>query len=425
MANLASNTPTDQALAPVGSAAETDPRVLGWMQGAPPPADKLIRFGDGSHLLFPQLRWSLSHFGELVPSKTISRGAMPAAPLPRQERDDLDGVRFCPIGSAQSMNWADSLPANYTDGIVVLHRGRIVFERYLGALQPQRSHLAFSVTKSFVGLLAASMVHERSLDENAPVSHYVPELKASAFGDATVRQLLDMITGLQYREDYTDPNAEVWAHSRAGGLLPRPADYAGPQSFYAFLQTVQKLGAHGQGFMYKTINTDALGWVLRRISGQSLADMLSERIWSRLGCEQDASILVDSEGTEFGGGGLCTSLRDLARFGDMLRNGGEACGRQVVPTAVLEDIRRGANREHFKMGGYVTLPGWSYRNMWWVSHNAHGAFMARGIHGQAIYIDPKAEMTIARYASHHIAGNMGIDPQSLPAYHAMALQLMR
>ena len=103
----------------------------------------------------------------------------------------------------------------------------------------------------------------------------------------------------------------------------------------------------------------------------------------------------------------------------------EAMGQQVIPKAVIDDIRKGADPLKFAPAGYHTLPGWSYRNMWWVSHNSHGAYMARGIHGQAIYVDPMAQMVIARYASHHIAGNLGIDPHSLPAYHAMALHLMK
>ena len=117
-------------------------------------------------------------------------------------------------------------------------------------------------------------------------------------------------------------------------------------------------------------------------------------------------------------------LRDLARFGEMIRQGGKFNGRQVVPAAVIEGIRGGASREAFAFGGYKTLPGWSYHNQWWISHDDHGAFMARGIHGQAIYIDPKAEMVIARYASHPKAGNMNLDPTSLPAYRAVADYLL-
>ena len=211
-------------------------------------------------------------------------------------------------------------------------------------------------------------------------------------------------------------------------MLPRPPGYQGPQSFYEFLQTVQKEGEHGGAFAYKTVNSDVLGWVIRRVTGKSAGQVLSERIWSRLGMEQDAYFTVDSVGTEFAGGGLNTGLRDLARFGELMRRGGRwggpFDGRQVIPQAVVDDIRRGGDRAAFTPAGYVTLPGWSYRNMWWVTHNEHGAYMARGIHGQAIYVDPTAEMVIARYASHPLAANANNDPTSLPAYHALARHLM-
>ena len=106
------------------------------------------------------------------------------------------------------------------------------------------------------------------------------------------------------------------------------------------------------------------------------------------------------------------------------RRGGEWNGQQIIPRAAVEDIRRGGDRDAFAKSNYVTKPGWSYRSMWWVSHNEHGAFAAMGIHGQVIYVDPKAEMVIARYASHPIAGNAGIDPTSLPAYHALGQHLL-
>ena len=108
----------------------------------------------------------------------------------------------------------------------------------------------------------------------------MPELAATAFGDATVRQLLDMTTGLKYSENYADPNAEIWAHVRAGNAC-RARRLPGPGTFYAFLQTVQKEGEHGRAFAYKTVNTDALGWVIRRVTGKSIGENPAERIWNR------------------------------------------------------------------------------------------------------------------------------------------------
>ena len=407
------------------TADQTDPVKLGWMVGSPPPADRVIRFADGSGYRFPQLRWSFSHFRQLVPTTGVSRGVGAPDPLPRAERAELDALTFTPLGGTAPMTWRQSFDANYTDGIVVLHRGKIVYERYAGALQPEGQHIAMSVTKSFFGLLGATLVAEGKLDENARVSQYVPELKDSAFGDATVRQLLDMRTGLQYSENYADPNAEIWAHTRAGNVMPRPPGYQGPQTFYEYLQTVRKDGEHGGQFAYRTINTDALGWVIRRATGQSIGDLLSERIWKKLGMEQDAYFTVDTVGNEFAGGGLNAGLRDLARFGELMRNDGRYRGQQIIPAAVVADIRSGGDKAAFPAAAYPTLPGWSYRNMWWVSNNAHGAYVARGIHGQLIYVDPKAEMVIARFASHPIAANSRIDPTSLPAFSAMAEHLMK
>lgn len=281
-----------------------------------------------------------------------------------------------------------------------------------------------SVTKSFFGLIGQMLVAEDTLDEKSPVAQYVPELQGSAFGDATIRQVLDMRTGLKYSENYADPKAEVWDHARAGNVLPRPPGYQGPQTFYEFLQTVKKEGEHGGAVAYKTVNSDALGWIIRRVTGKSIGENLSERIWSRLGMEQDAYFAVDSVGNEFAGGGLNTGLRDLARFGEMMRNEGRFNGQQIVPKAVVDDIRFNGDKAAFPQATYPTLPGWSYRNMWWVSNNEHGAYAARGIHGQTVYIDPQAEMVVARYASFPMPANAHNAPFSLPTYHALAKHLM-
>jgi CubicO group peptidase (beta-lactamase class C family) len=414
-------TPTDAPL----SAAESDPNLLGWMRGDPPPPELQVRFDDASMYTFPKLRWALSNIRRLVPTSNVSRGAGLVSLLPRAIRDDLDSVRFTPIGADAHMTWAESLDANYTDGILILHQGQIVYERYFGALDASRPHLACSVTKSFFGLIAASLVAEGRLNEEAPVSQYVPELAASGIGNATLRQVLDMTTSIVYSEDYADPKAGVWQYSRAGGIRPRPAGSSAPASFYEFLVTLQQDDhAHGETFAYKTVNTDVLGWVLRRVTGLGLADLLTQQIWSQLGAEQDGYLMVDSTGTEFAGAGFNCCLRDLARFGEMLRNGGFWNGRQMVPKAAIDSIRAGADPAKLVPAGYDTLPGASYRDMWLVTHNVHGAYLARGIHGQGVYIDPTAEMVIARFASHHVAGNRGIDPTTMPAYHAMGCYLM-
>ncbi|AVQ83266.1 MULTISPECIES: serine hydrolase domain-containing protein [unclassified Variovorax] len=426
---LAVNTTSAQTSTPAAlpDPAATSVDAMGWMKGFPPPPDKLITFDNPAGGVFPRTRWSFSHVRETVPTVNVWRGAGAASPLPSGTSPvQIEAVTFKPLGSDQTLNFAQMISGTYTDGILVMHRGKVVYEKYFGALTPERPHIAMSVTKSFVGTLAAILADEGRLDPAAPVTRYIPELKDTAYGDATVRQVMDMTVGVHYSENYADPKAEIWDYARAGGMLTQGQNYTGPKSFYEFLVTLKKEGEHGDAFAYKTVNAEVLAWILRRASNQSLADLLSEKIWRRIGAEQDAYFMVDRIGTESGGGGLNTVLRDLARFGETMRNDGRASnGQQAIPKAVVEDIRRGGDPAKFVKAGYPLLQGWSYRDMWWVSHNPHGAYMARGIHGQSIYVDPKAEMVIVRYAAHPVAANGANDPLTLPAFQAMGEALMR
>lgn len=178
-------------------------------------------------------------------------------------------------------------------------------------------------------------------------------------------------------------------------------------------------GKHGDAFAYKTINTDALGWIISRVTGKSLPQLLSERIWQPLGTHHDGYYQVDGAGIAFAGGGFNCNLRDAAMFGEMIRNNGHFNGKQILPVQVISDIKK-ERQEAFAKAGYKDLKNWSYKNMWWITHNHDDAFAARGVHGQTIYIDPTAEMVIVRFASHPIAGNAANDGNSLPAYQAVA-----
>jgi hypothetical protein len=395
------------------------------MTGFPPPPEKLIMQPESDYFSFPKLRWTVCHIRELLPTKQVNRGIGPPVPLTYAINDGIDAVRFTPLGSNEQMTWKESLSANYTDGILIIHKGRVVYEKYLGCLDEMGKHAAMSMTKSLTGLLAEILVAERKLDDTAKVATIIPELSHSAFGSATVRQVMDMTTALDYSEDYADPKADIWAYSAAASPLPKPKGYKGPNGYFEYLQTVKQDGVHGRAFGYRTINTDALGWIVSRVTGKNLADLLSDRIWSRMGAEQDAYMTVDSKGTPFAGGGLSGGLRDLGRIGLLMLNGGEINGQRLFPQEVVEQIRAGGDKKAFAKAGYKTLEGGSYRSMWWIFHNRHGAFAARGVYGQTIYVDPMAEMVIARFASFPAAKNANIDPTSLPAYQAVAEHLMR
>jgi len=406
-------------------ARSSDPTRLGWMNAYPPPVEKRILVSDASAYRFPQIRWSFSHYQELYPTRPIDRGIGPVRHIDLDLRDDLDAISFTPTGSPEPMRWEQSLEKNFTDGIVVLHRGKCIYERYFGALRDRRHHLCASVTKSFVGTLAAWLIDEGRLDPKAPVVEWVPELAHSGFAHASVEQVLHMTTAIRYDETYANPEEDIWKHLKAGGVFPSSANDQGPGSFIDYLQTVVQSSIHGEQFAYRTPNTDVLSWILKRVANQSLSDMISERIWQPMGAERDAAMQIDTLGFEFAGGGLLAVLRDLARFGEIMRMEGKQANQQIIPKSVVHAICKGGDHAKFKPAGYTSLPGWSYGYMWWHAHDDHEVFTARGVHGQTIYIDPKAEMVIARFASHPIAANVQIDPHSLPAYRALAKHLLR
>lgn len=193
----------------------SDPVSAGWMQGAPPASDRLIRFSDDRFLSFPQNRWALSHVRELVPTQNVSRGGgspwvlgTPASNtvgnLEAVEFEAMDGTRRSLLGT---------LTDTYVDGIAILHRGRLVYERYFGALRPELPHLSFSLTKSYAATLAATLVYEGAMAADQPVRSLLPELAGSAYASATLRHLLDMEVDVAFNEDYADPQAQVWAYA--------------------------------------------------------------------------------------------------------------------------------------------------------------------------------------------------------------------
>lgn len=412
------------------SAEESDPNIMGWMQGFPPPEDKLITQPDSNYFSFPKLRWSVCHLREFLPTEEISRGL--GAPMPLSYpspaefadlRSEIDALTFMPMNGDTEMTWERSLYENYTDGMLILHHGEVVYERYFGCLEEDGKHAIMSMTKSITGLLGEILVVEGVLDDTLLVRDVIPEIGDSAFATATVREVMDMTTGVQYSEDYSDPNADIWLYSAAASPLPKPEGYDGPNGYWEYLQQVAPDGEHGAEFHYKTINSDMLGWMISRVTGKAVTDLASERLWRRMGAERDAYQTVDGKGVPFAGGGVTAGLRDLGRLGQVLLDGGVAAdGTRLFPAEVVETIAAGGDQSKF--GGFPTIPNGSYTSQFWVFHNDNGAYAARGVHGQTIYVDPTAEMVLVRLASFPRAQNGFIDPTSLPAYQAVADYLM-
>lgn len=361
----------------------------------------------------PHSRWAFHHLDELLPVRPVPRGgrvrALESAPV------DLSGLRFAD-GEGVVVDWPEFLEHTHSDALIVLHRGRIVVEHYANGMTPTSRHMLFSVTKSVVGLLAEMLAAEGKFDLARPAGTLVPELAGTAFGDATLRTLLDMRDGVPFNEDYADPGADIHRYSQAywgddaGGV--RAALRRLPP---AIAGTV----ASGAAFAYRTPIADVVGWAIERATGQGLAELLSDRLWRHIGAEHDAFFVLDNAGHAIAGAGLNATLRDMARLGQLLLDGGGS----VVHPAALAGIAAGGDRAAFAAAAPPTRQGWSYRSFWWVAHDAVGSFAALGVFGQRLIVRPADELVIVRFGSHPVAANAPTDPIHAAAFDAVAERL--
>lgn len=351
----------------------------------------------------PFNRWGFRHLARLRPSIDVASGSKPASVLP-QAPQALEHLRFDSLSGA-SVSVSQCLATSYTDAFLVMRQGTVVYERYFNGQNPSDRHIMFSTTKSLIGLLGEQLVHEGKLNEQALAQDYVPELRGSAFGDATVRQLFDMAVGVHYSEVYEDPDSESSQYGYACGFKPAPAEYARYQSLYQYLPSLQKRGEHGGLFHYVTATTEALAWVMERASGVSCHELL-QGVWSQLGCERDGYFMADPWGRSVAGAGFNATLRDMARFGLMLANDGVVDGRQVIAKEAIEAVAQGndpavyaRNNEEFA----AWTPGASYRSQWYVFNDHSQVLMASGIHGQYLFVDRPSGTVIVKQSSTPVA----------------------
>jgi len=253
------------------------------MQGFPPPPDARVTLANWQEPPFN--RWSFSHMRELVPTQRISRGSGPVTPLPTSPLA-LGKIALHRVdGTRASVD--EVLEDTYTDATVVVHGGRVVLERYAGETAPATPHLLMSISKSVVGCVVGNLVERGLLSPSHLVTDHVPELEQSGYRGASLRDILDMRSGVEFSEDYTDLTAEVRVIEQAIGWRPA-SDRRVPRSMYAYLTTLGGTGEHGGVFDYRSCETDVLGWVCERATNTRMADLISELVWSPIGAERDA-----------------------------------------------------------------------------------------------------------------------------------------
>ena len=366
----------------------------GVMQGFPPPPDKQVT-RDNMDETQAKMRWAAQHWRELYPTQRVSRGRNPIIALPRNAQE-LMSRQFCDTADEPAALLAH-LERLHVNAFLVLKRGAIVCEDYFHGMTPETTHETYSVRKSIEATVIATLLGEGKLDEHAPIEQYVPELAQSGCAGATVRQMLDMESGVKYDVGVGDAS-EFSRHCRSLG--PAARELGVPVGNYNYLPAVKQERPHGSRMAYKEVDPAALIWAAEKVTGKRFATLLSERIWSKIGAEFDADATCDQLGhyTVF----LAITLRDFAAGDRCVANDGAFNNEQVVPTALFQDIRRNATPARLApmpLLGKLMPEGVGYRSFFYHHQPSGDAIAAAGAYGQFCYINPKYETVVAMFST--------------------------
>ncbi|WP_439100249.1 serine hydrolase domain-containing protein [Congregibacter sp.] len=344
----------------------------------------------------PLNRWAYTHMSEVLPSKPIRHGSDSPRPLLGLDSAARD----------MTVDW-NGMPRQlgalmddqYIDGLLVIKDGRVVLERYAGTLTPERTHLLWSVSKTITGLTAASVAADGLIDLDKTVADYVPALTDSGWGPDRLRDVLDMRDGSEWNEDYAAADSTVRRQDCSDGLLTGP-DCEGVAVIgnYLFLPAVGRMPGRQGSFVYKSGTTDVMAWVLEAATGKRFADLVSERIWKRIGAEQDAGITVDTGGFTLASGGMHATLRDVGRVGQLILHRGTVGEEQLFAPAWVDDI---ISRDGSRSWPYQAAAGFKpyYRSFMWGVGDGRGSIQARGVHGQLIHVAPETNTVIVMLSS--------------------------
>jgi CubicO group peptidase (beta-lactamase class C family) len=373
-----------------------------------------------------QLHWTFQHVAEFLPTAVISRGTGPVAEMANATADLAD-IPLYDQTNAINTTVGEVMAATATDGWMVIRHGKVLAEHYYGGMDADSSHILMSVSKSLVAMVVGALVSgDDAVNPDALVTHYVPALATSGYAGATVRNLLDMRSGIKFSEDYLDPLAEVRLIEQAIGWAPRTVPDL-PATMYDFLATLQQKSPHGGPFEYRSCETDVLGWICEAASGLRMPELMSQLLWAKLGARNDATIGVDSVGTGMFDGGINACLSDLVRFGSLLLNGGTSLtGQPVVSLSWIADTLAGGidSRSAFAASpGDNRMPGGMYRNQFWFPRAGNNVVVCLGIHGQMIYVNRAASIVAAKLSSWPVPQDATKLFPTLAAFDEIAAQL--
>ena len=367
----------------------------GIMVGSPPPPDKRITHENWDSPPFN--RWSFQHVREVLPTVNVSRGDGPVSELPESQQD----FAALPVTLSRDQSQTtlmEVLERHYTDGFIAIHKGQVVYERYLNGMTQDTLHLSQSVAKSVAGTVAGILIGRGELDRDATIGTLIPELAECGYAEAKLHQVMDMRSGIRFGEEYTDPDADIGMIDVAGGW--KPYREGKPTVVFEIQPLLPREREHGGYFEYRSIETDTMAWAMEKVTGKKLAGLVSEELWQPMGAAHDACFTVDRAGYALADGGFNATLRDYARLGLLYLNGGRVGDRQVVPADYVRETRQDGDVDAFRKNPYAEhFPRGAYKNQFWVRNVDKEQIMARGVFGQMIYVDPGNDLVVAKLST--------------------------
>lgn len=343
---------------------------------------------------YPYIRWTLQNISRLFPVTVLTGGNNNSALLPRSIEQDILAQPFIIAGKPIRLN--DYADQTSTDALVVLHNGKIVDEWYGNGMTPLSQHYLASITKSMTGLLAELMIYRGELNPARKVQTYLPELKSSPFGSVTVRQLLDMQVNVGVGETALKPDQETLDMWRVMGWSPS----ASTMGMYEFLPTIKAAGNNDGNFHYSSLTTEVAGWLLSRVSGKGVEQLLQQEILEKIGTTAPVYAVVDQRSKMLSSAGLNMSARDLARIGQLIANYGVLNGQQIIPSEVIQSIFQHGNVKAWENGSFAGNGIIrSYKSYWYQLAGGDNAIMGMGVFGQSLYINPLKNIVVVKFAS--------------------------
>ena len=288
---------------------------------------------------------------------------------------------------------AESLDYFKSDGLIVLHNGDLLYENYWQGNSKDQPHISWSMAKSFLSALIGIAYHDGLIENlNDPITKYLKDFIGTGYENVPIKDILQMSSGVVFNEDYGDPNSDINKFARA---------VAEGASMRDFAKTLKNGKVPGTFNHYVSIDTQMLGMLLEEVTGKPLAETLQEKIWTKIGMENNAYYMVDDTGMEWALGGLNATLRDYAKFGLLYLNRGNWKGQQIVPQDWV-DASHVANEPHLQPGNNsLSSSDWGYGYQWWIPGFPNTDYLAAGIYNQYIYIDPITNVVIAKTSSNY------------------------